>query len=503
MKLAHNMDLSEFNQVNGYRLNFLSSQADEVIPPVAELVNKQEISAGVIALWKCVFPLSDAIIETAAACVTFWQNPVIGEREIYFALSALVNDTFRVDGGYSSKFAPANVEPASLRQSLRFLSEEHLSFDPVITTAYYSVSICKHTKKSLLEVQANYKGAILHAKSTGLIKDVFVELVYEKDNLIWRGDNAIPNHQFDRFAPINQRGRLRGGYAVTLYSDNTVESLFVDVKTINKIASMTQSPSIMRKWRTKMLEKGILKQCSHRWYNKQDIERVNITSPSLKKYRQVEKLLAPFTKILPDTNDPSINTKINVIKYSLAFFDDYAHGAASEAEHLINLVVTDKRYQNLSPHSFGAVMLAMQKYKLTFSQAHQHAFVAPQKLGVGRVLRVGVMYKGLRQIAFNQPFSQLAPIESISYGLVRSHDEFHYQGRFKSPVHKKAPTHHEDDCIGGYVTIHRGNGLLTTLVSREVMNQIGECARTDEVKSNWTNKYLEKTLLRQAFFDWL
>lgn len=503
MKLAQNLDLTDINQVNSYRLNFLTSQDKESLPPVAEKIQVNQISAGVVALWKCVFPLPVEIIETAAASVTFWSNPVIGEREIFFALAQLANDTFRVDGGYNSKYAPANVQPASLRQALRFLAEEHLSFDPIITTAYYSVSICKYTKEPLIEVQPNYKGAILQAKATGLIKDVFVELVYEKDHLVWRGESAIPHHQFDRFAPISSRGRLRGGYAVTLYSDNTVESVFVDVKTINKLASMTQSPAIMRKWRAKMLNKGVLKQAMQQWFNKRNAQKTDIATLPLEKYRHVEELLQPFLKLLPNSKEAAVNTKVNLIKYSLAFFDDHAAGAAKEAEHLINLVVTDERYQNLSSHSFGVAMLALQKYHLSLSQAKQHAFIAPQKLGIGRVLRIGVMYKGLREIAFMQPFSKLEPINSISYGLVRHNDEFQYQGRYKLPIHKKSATHHEEACIGGFVTIHRGNGDLTTLVSREVLEQVAECAKTDEVKSNWNSKYLEKTLLRQAFFDWL
>lgn len=136
------------------------------------------------------------------------NTDVVFKQEMLYASQAMMNND------YLCKVALNN--PLSLRNAFSQVAACGLTLSPARGFCY----LVPREGQVILDV--SYKGMIKTAVNDGAIRDCIVELVYSKDNFVYKGKRHSPVHEFDPFDLKEQRGEFRGVYVEVTLPDGRV-----------------------------------------------------------------------------------------------------------------------------------------------------------------------------------------------------------------------------------------------------------------------------------------
>jgi recombination protein RecT len=133
--------------------------------------------------------------------------------EYGFAMQLLGNNQ------YVKKVAEEN--PISLASAVLNVAAVGLSLNPAKAQAYLIPRNVKVGDKWISKIcfEPSYRGFCDLATMSGEIMWLQVNVVYEHDNFIDNGPGDRPTHNYDAFAPIGERGEIRGVYSVAKTKD--------------------------------------------------------------------------------------------------------------------------------------------------------------------------------------------------------------------------------------------------------------------------------------------
>jgi|TARA_R110000824_G_scaffold330042_1_gene516794 recombination protein RecT len=133
--------------------------------------------------------------------------------EYGFAMQLLGNNQ------YVKKVAEEN--PISLASAVLNVAAVGLSLNPAKAQAYLIPRNVKVGDKWISKIcfEPSYRGFCDLATMSGEIKWLQVNVVYENDSFIDNGPGDRPTHEYDAFAPIGDRGEIRGVYSVAKTKD--------------------------------------------------------------------------------------------------------------------------------------------------------------------------------------------------------------------------------------------------------------------------------------------
>ena len=100
----------------------------------------------------------------------------------------------------------ATAHPQSLQQALVNVAAIGLSLSPAEKLAYLI------PRKGKVCLDVSYMGMCRIATNSGSIQWIQADLVYSNDTFTFKGAGMRPDHEFDPFATVEQRGEFRGGY---------------------------------------------------------------------------------------------------------------------------------------------------------------------------------------------------------------------------------------------------------------------------------------------------
>lgn len=118
-------------------------------------------------------------------------------REVNFAMQAMLNNPYLIDC--------AKAYPDHLIEAIKNVSLTGLSLNPELKLGYLV------PYKGKVKFQASYMGKVDILIRTGVVKDIYADLVYTNDKFIMtKGTGGKLIHEPDVFA--ENRGELMGGY---------------------------------------------------------------------------------------------------------------------------------------------------------------------------------------------------------------------------------------------------------------------------------------------------
>ena len=118
-------------------------------------------------------------------------------REVNFAMQAMLNNSYLIDC--------AKAYPDHLIEAIKNVSLTGLSLNPELKLGYLV------PYKGKVKFQASYMGKVDILIRTGVVKDIYADLVYTNDKFIMtKGTGGKLIHEPDVFA--ENRGELMGGY---------------------------------------------------------------------------------------------------------------------------------------------------------------------------------------------------------------------------------------------------------------------------------------------------
>ena len=136
------------------------------------------------------------------------------EAEKGFAIQILKNNDYLM--------GIAKSHPQSLQQALTNVAAIGLSLNPALKEAYLISRTVKAGDKyqTRIFLEPSYMGMIKLATDTGSIKWVQAYPVYANDTFTFMGAGEKPEHKFNAFAKLEQRGEFVGVYCVAKTADN-------------------------------------------------------------------------------------------------------------------------------------------------------------------------------------------------------------------------------------------------------------------------------------------
>jgi recombination protein RecT len=138
-------------------------------------------------------PRFNSIVADTAGSLLF-------KTEAVYAMHAMLNNEFLAKTAFNN--------PVSLDLALAQIAACGLTLDPAMQLAY----LVPRDGKVLADI--SYRGLIDIAIRSRAVNLVTVKAVYANDIFRFRGDHAQPEHVYDPFMPVEDRGELRGTYSV-------------------------------------------------------------------------------------------------------------------------------------------------------------------------------------------------------------------------------------------------------------------------------------------------
>lgn len=180
------------------------------------------------------------------------------KRESSFALQILNDNSFLMQTAVNN--------PDSLKRAIINVAAIGLSLNPVEKLAY----LVPRDKKVCLDI--SYRGYLKLAADIGSIKWAVAELVYEKDEYVFRGVGREPVHNFNPFS--GERGKIVGCYV--LAKTHTDEFILTQMSAEEVFAIRNRSQSWKSHikegkstpWKTdegQMIKKTVIKRASNDW----------------------------------------------------------------------------------------------------------------------------------------------------------------------------------------------------------------------------------------------
>ncbi|MCP1515638.1 RecT family recombinase [Pseudomonas rhodesiae] len=162
---------------------------------------------------------------------------------------------------FALKIAQSN--PSSVIMAMVNVAAVGLTLNPALALAY----LVPRDGRIMLDI--SYRGLVKIATDTGSISWSKSELVYSNDHFKFRGPAQLPVHEFDAFAPIEERGKFRGGYNIAKLPSG--DHLVTPVRA-EKIFQIRDSSEAFKKdkgpwmnWAEEMYLKTITKRARKDW----------------------------------------------------------------------------------------------------------------------------------------------------------------------------------------------------------------------------------------------
>lgn len=162
---------------------------------------------------------------------------------------------------FALKIAQSN--PSSVIMAMINVAAVGLTLNPALALAY----LVPRDGRIMLDI--SYRGLVKIATDTGSISWSKSELVYSNDHFKFRGPAQLPIHEFDAFAPIEERGKFRGGYNIAKLPSG--DHLVTPVRA-EKIFQIRDSSEAFKKdkgpwvnWAEEMYLKTITKRARKDW----------------------------------------------------------------------------------------------------------------------------------------------------------------------------------------------------------------------------------------------
>lgn len=147
-------------------------------------------------------------------------------QEVNFAMQAMLNNPYLV--------TCAKSDPDHLVEAIKNVGLTGLSLNPELRLGYLVPF------KGKIKFMSSYMGKIDILIRTGVVKSIQAELVYEKDQFVYRkGVNATLEHTPDVFA--KDRGELKGGYYIAVLANGQIQYDVMPVDRIEEIKNRSES----------------------------------------------------------------------------------------------------------------------------------------------------------------------------------------------------------------------------------------------------------------------
>lgn len=147
-------------------------------------------------------------------------------REVNFAMQAMMNNSYLIQC--------AQNDPQYLVEAIKNVGLTGLSLNPELRLGYLV------PYKGKIKFQSSYMGKIDILIRTGVVKDIYAELVYEKDTFVYRkGVNGTLEHTPNVFA--KDRGQIVGGYYYAVLANGQVKYDVMPSARIEEIKNRSES----------------------------------------------------------------------------------------------------------------------------------------------------------------------------------------------------------------------------------------------------------------------
>lgn len=147
-------------------------------------------------------------------------------REVNFAMQAMLNNSYLV--------TCAKSDPDHLVEAIKNVGLTGLSLNPELRLGYLVPF------KGKIKFMASYMGKVDILIRTGVVKSIYAELVYEKDQFVYRkGANATLEHTPNVFA--KDRGEVIGGYYYAVLTNGQVMYDVMPMDRIEEIKKRSES----------------------------------------------------------------------------------------------------------------------------------------------------------------------------------------------------------------------------------------------------------------------
>lgn len=147
-------------------------------------------------------------------------------REVNFAMQAMMNNPFLIQCAQS--------DPQHLVEAIKNVGLTGLTLNPELRLGYLVPF------KGKIKFMSSYMGKIDILMRTGVVRSIYAELVYSKDQFIYRkGVNGTLEHVPDVFS--KDRGAIVGGYYVAVLTNGQVQYDVMPIDRIEEIKSRSES----------------------------------------------------------------------------------------------------------------------------------------------------------------------------------------------------------------------------------------------------------------------
>lgn len=196
-------------------------------------------------------------IETAKE--KFQSSNLDFKQEQIFATQQLLNNSYLLD--------VAQKNPASLKLAMYNVAAVGLTLNPNQGLAFLVPRRLKSGEDARVMLDISYRGLIAVAVETNSILWAKAELVYEKDQFLYKGPAEKPEHICDPFS--TDRGSIRGGYCIAELPSGGVLVEAMSKADMDKVRDISEAfkkgwgPWI--DWAEQMMLKSIVKRASKWW----------------------------------------------------------------------------------------------------------------------------------------------------------------------------------------------------------------------------------------------
>ena len=147
-------------------------------------------------------------------------------KEVNFAMQAMMNNPFLIQCAQS--------DPQHLVEAIKNVGLTGLTLNPELRLGYLVPF------KGKIKFMSSYMGKIDILMRTGVVRSIYAELVYSKDQFIYRkGVNGTLEHTPDVFS--KDRGAIVGGYYVAVLTNGQVQYDVMPIDRIEEIKSRSES----------------------------------------------------------------------------------------------------------------------------------------------------------------------------------------------------------------------------------------------------------------------
>jgi len=234
----------------------------------------------------------------------------------------------------------AEKNPQSLQQALVNVAAIGLSLSPAEKLAYLI------PRKGKVCLDISYMGMCRIATNSGSIKWIQADLVYSNDKFTHKGAGERPEHEFDPFASVADRGDFRGGYCIAKTADGDYLTTMMSAEDIMSIKERSESGKRGNgPWMSdfgQMAKKTVVRRAFNMWprTDQHQLERMSLAVQISNDNEGFEPLVVSS----PDLGQYSDELK--------AFFDELIQNDDALEMYVLQRTKTSAEFANLY-HSFG------------------------------------------------------------------------------------------------------------------------------------------------------